>query len=91
MAGRTVVADFFLSFLINKPIPLKKNKLNQQKGKKNNNMQKNKQVYLNSKLILVITRGPNENQFGKQLDTIFIIIQNIVPFLIGLNPLANSS
>ena len=54
-------------------------------------MQKNKKVYLNSKLILIITGGPTENQFGKPLDTIFIIIQNIVPFLIGLNPLANSS
>ena len=54
-------------------------------------MQKYKKVYLNSKLISVITGGPTENQLGKPLNIIFIIIQNIVPSLIGLNPLANSS
>ena len=54
-------------------------------------MHKNKKSLLNSKFILVIIGGPTENQLGKPLDTRFIIIQNIVPFLIGLNPLANSS
>ena len=81
---------FFSEFFDKQTNSTEKNKLNQRKGKKNN-MQKYKKVYLNSKLISVITGGPTENQLGKPLNIIFIIIQNIVPFLIGLNPLANSS
>lgn len=35
-------------------------------------MQNNKKVYLNSQLILIITRGPTENQLGKLLDRYYI-------------------